>query len=300
MTEPAQQREDWLQFNVLVGSLDPDRLEQLMYCHGAQAVTLTDAGDDPVLEPKPGETPLWSSLRMTGLFAGDALLDPLKEDIVETFDLTSQPVWKVEELAGREWEREWLSDYHPMKFGERLWVCPGEQETEEEDAVIVRLDPGLAFGTGTHATTGLCMEWLDSVNLNGKSILDYGCGSGILTIAALLLGARSATALDIDPQAIVATRQNAERNAVANRVTAIDNAAELDAVFDVVVANILARPLIDNAAGICTHLLPGGDLALSGILAGQVDEVIEAYRQWIRFEPVTIREEWALLKGRKS
>lgn len=294
-----QKRQDWHQFAMDIGSLEPALVEEIFGRHGAQAVTLTDAGDEPLLEPGPGETPLWARTRISGLFAAGTELDLLQQDIVSAFGPDALADVQIEDLAGREWEREWLKDFCPMRFGRRLWVCPGELEIAEPNAVIVKLDPGLAFGTGTHATTSLCLEWLDARDVKEKSILDFGCGSGILSIAALLLGARSAAGVDIDPQAIMATQRNAERNNVAGQVTTTLDADSLRDTYDLVVANILAGPLLENAQRICAYLDAGGYLALSGILRTQADDVISAYRQWIDFAPPVVRNDWVLLCGTK-
>ena len=206
---------NWQQFVMDLDGLDADAVEMVLERHGAQSVTLTDAGDRPVLEPAPGETPLWSQSRITGLFAADADIDALIGDIETTFQIDRCPEHRVETIADRAWEREWLKDFGPMQFGRRLWVLPGDAAAPD-DAVTVRLDPGLAFGTGTHPTTALCLEWLDRLKLEGRTVLDYGCGSGILAIAALKLGAASAVAMDIDPQAVLATKDNATNNGVAD------------------------------------------------------------------------------------
>ena len=191
-------------------SLDPAMVEAVFMRHGACSVSLSDAGDDPILEPGPGETPLWSRTRITALFPGDTDLAALDAALLDELGLDALPAHAIERLVDRDWEREWLRDFKPMRFGQRLWICPGELDAGEPDAVIVRLDPGLAFGTGTHPTTALCLEWLDGLSLAGKAMLDYGCGSGILAIAALKLGCRAAMAMDIDPQAVTATADNAE------------------------------------------------------------------------------------------
>jgi ribosomal protein L11 methyltransferase len=292
-----QNHEDWQQFVMDIGSLEPQLLEDIFNRHGAHAVTLTDAGDEPLLEPGPGETPLWANTRISGLFAADAELESLQEDIASSFSLDSLPGFRIEDLAGRDWEREWLKDFQPMAFGQNLWVCPGDQAVEANDAVVIKLDPGLAFGTGTHATTALCLEWLDGRGLRGKKVLDFGCGSGILSIAALLLGAKSATAVDIDSQAIVATQRNAERNQVAERVITALDAQSIGDRFDLVVANVLAGPLVENATYICERLKRGGYVALSGILADQADDVVSAYSQWIQFEPLATKDGWVLICG---
>lgn len=188
-----------------------------------------------------------------------------------------------------------------MRFGARLWICPGDQPNLEPDAVTVRLDPGLAFGTGTHATTALCLEWLDGLPLAGKTLLDYGCGSGVLAIAALKLGCRSATAMDIDAQAVTATRRNAAQNGVTEPLQVVDSAAGIEGHFDVVLANILAAPLCEHAESIAATLAPGGKLALSGVLSAQAADVHAAYARWIDFEEPVFREQdgqmWSRLTG---
>ena len=285
--------------------LNPDSVEEVFARHGASAITFTDAGDRPVLEPAPGEAPLWQDTRISGLFAPEADFAALRADLLQTLDIVALPAHEIQDLGDRAWEREWLKDFAPMRFGSRLWICPGDSEPQNgDDAVIVRLDPGLAFGTGTHATTSLCLEWLDGLKLHDASILDYGCGSGVLAIAALKLGARSATGCDIDPQAIRATLENAERNGVGDRLAASLATDLPDGQFDVVVANILAGPLAELAATITGHLESGRLLALSGILGEQVEDVQAAYRHRIEFDQPVYREQggqtWALLTGRRN
>lgn len=279
-------------------ALPPGGVEEVFARNGAEAITLSNAGEDPVLEPGPGETPLWSEVRITGLFAVAADLDALRDDLLRSFRLTRLPEHRVETLEDRVWEREWLKDFRPMRFGRRLWVCPAGFEVDAEDAVVVRLDPGLAFGTGTHPTTALCLEWLESQDLGGRRVLDFGCGSGILSIASLKLGASSVVAVDIDPQAITATRRNALQNEVGNLETTLD-VEDLHTECDVVVANILAAPLIRHAGTICRHLVRGGTIALSGITDEQTAAVADAYRDLIVFDPPVIRAPWARLSGRR-
>ena len=280
-----------------LGALPPDAVEDVFVRHGAQAITLCDAGDSPVLEPGPGETPLWNEVRITGLFPVSADLDELRRDLLQSFMLARLPENHVEGLEDRAWEREWRKDFRPMQFGKRLWVCPGDFRVDARDAVVVRLDPGLAFGTGTHPTTALCLEWLEGLDLEGRRVLDFGCGSGILSIAALLLGAAAVTALDIDPQAISASRSNAERNGVDTRLKTTLELTEFDAPYDVVVANVLATPLIRHARTICERLVDGGAIALSGIFGSQAETVAEGYADWIDFEPPAVRDSWARLSG---
>lgn len=278
-------------------SLEPERVEELFSRHGALAITLSDGGDNPVLEPAPGETPLWSDTRITGLFDARQDLGALEADLCRSFGLERLPASRIELLADRAWEREWLKDFQAMRFGTRLWVSPHACDVPDNDAVVIRLDPGMAFGTGTHATTALCLEWLDSMDLSSTRVLDFGCGSGILAIGALLLGADRASALDIDHQAITATRQNAAANGLADRLTTAMSADAITGDFDVVIANVLAQPLIDVAPSLIRHIRPGGALALSGILAGQTDAVSGAYRDWVDFEPPKILDGWARLTG---
>ena len=281
-------------------TLDPDAVEAVFLRHGAQSVTLTDAADDPVLEPLPGEAPLWRSTRITGLFAGDVTFDGLETDLRATFELVELPGRRIEALDDRDWEREWLERFQPMRFGKHLWICPGDMRAEDDDAVVVRIDPGLAFGTGTHATTAMCLDWLESRRIVGKSVLDFGCGSGVLAIAALKLGAGRAVAVDIDPQALAATRRNAQRNEVDN-IEVLHADAALRGQFDVVVANILAGPLIELVDSITSRLAEAGKLAVSGILSEQVLDIMCAYKSRIRFDKPVLRDQdgetWALLSG---
>ncbi len=293
----------WRQFVMDLDSLDPTTVEDTFLRLGACSVTLSDAGDDPVLEPGPGETPLWSSTRVTGLFAEDTDLTAFARALAAELNVDDLPAHHVEELADRAWEREWLKDFGAMQFGERLWICPTGETVTAEGAVVVDLDPGLAFGTGTHPTTALCLEWLDRIDLAGKRLLDYGCGSGVLAIAALKLGCESAMAMDIDPQAVIATQQNAAHNQVDRNLEVLGSPEGLEGPFDVVVANILAGPLVQFAASITSLLARGGILALSGVLCEQADEVTRAYRPWIEFDEPEFREQdgqtWSRLTGLK-
>jgi len=290
---------EWRQFVMNLESIEPDRAEEILQRHGAQSVTLTDAGDNPVLEPAPGETPLWTDTRVTALFTAETDFDALCHDFRQTLNLDKLPAHHIETLADRVWEREWLKDFGPMQFGRRLWVVPGDTDVAASDAVVVRLDPGLAFGTGTHPTTALCLEWLEQIDLNGKTVLDFGCGSGILSLAALKLGAAFVNAVDIDLQAITATRQNAARNGVSDALLAETTIDEDAPQFDIVVANILAGTLNEYAEFICRRLKPGGLLALSGILSQQVEDVANAYRKQVTFQPAVMQDNWARLAGTK-
>jgi ribosomal protein L11 methyltransferase len=292
---------DWQQFVMNLDTLSCTAVEEIFNRHGAYSVTLSDAGDNPVLEPGPGETPLWADTRITGLFSADADLQKLESELLDELQLTTLPPHQIEALADRVWEREWLKDFGPMKFGQRLWICPHDSEIEQKEAVIVRLDPGLAFGTGTHPTTALCLDWLDGLALEGKTVLDYGCGSGVLAIAALKLGCRAASATDIDPQALVATHRNAMSNGVAEYLLVCDSVADVEGEFDVVIANILAGPLVQFAESITSTVAGRGMLALSGVLCEQAAAVMAAYAPWIEFQKPVYREQdgqtWSRLTG---
>jgi len=282
-------------------ALDPTAVEEVFTRHGACSVTLSDAGDNPVLEPGPGETPLWADTRITGLFPAETNLDEFRQALLAELELDSLPPFSVEALQDRAWEREWLKDFGPMRFGARLWICPSDHEVSQDGAVIVRLDPGLAFGTGTHPTTSLCLEWIDSLPLAGRTLLDYGCGSGVLAIAALKLGCASAAAMDVDPQAVTATKQNAVSNNVAEKLAVMSSPDEIKGQFDVVVANILAGPLVQFAESITLTLRTHGMLALSGVLCEQAADVMKTYEPWIEFEEPEFREQdgqkWSRLTG---
>jgi len=265
---------------------------------GAMSVSLADAADEPLLEPAPGETPLWQAVRLRALF--DQGKDPamLAATLAAVLGLGAESV-TVEHVEDRAWEREWLKDFRPMGFGRRLWVCPAGQRPEKPAAVVLELDPGLAFGTGTHPTTALCLEWLDGAIQGGERVLDYGCGSGILALAALKLGAGRACAFDIDPQALRATRDNAAKNGLEQRIDIAGRAAGIAGRFDVILANILSGPLIALAPGLASRADGGGALVLAGLLSAQACEVAQAYRPWFDIGPMAEREGWVLLAGRR-
>jgi ribosomal protein L11 methyltransferase len=199
------------------------------------------------------------------------------------------------------WEREWLKDFHPMRFGQRLWICPGGQRPALDPAAaapcLIELDPGLAFGTGTHPTTALCLEWLDGATLQDRFVVDYGCGSGVLAIAALKLGACAALAIDIDPQALLATRENAARNDVSERLIVGGPDEAQRAPAEVLLANILAEPLLELAPALAERVAAGGAVVLSGILQRQAAPVASRYAAWFDMRPATVRDDWALLYG---
>ncbi|MGE4532731.1 50S ribosomal protein L11 methyltransferase [Halomonas sp.] len=300
----------WLQLKARIAPEQAESLEELLLAEGATAITLQDAHDDPVFEPERGSTPLWHETVLTGLYDDlegvDAMLEQVRQAWAAEQPEEPCPEIEVELLADRDWEREWMEDFQPLQMGQRLWIVPSWHAPPEPGAVNLHLDPGLAFGTGTHPTTALCLAWLDglamSEALDDQAVLDIGTGSGILAIAALRLGAARAVGTDIDPQALTASRDNAERNEVAEAALRLCNPEQLDdaEAFPIVVANILAGPLVELAPMIAGHVAPGGRLALSGILEAQAETVLEAYReQGLVMDEPACREGWVRLTGRR-
>ncbi|CUB02473.1 50S ribosomal protein L11 methyltransferase [Marinomonas fungiae] len=292
----------WLQIRVHTTPDHVPAFEDAMLKCGALVVTFEDVHDDPVYEPDLNTTPLWKHTRVTGLFEADADLELIRSVIEHKAEHLNESSidLKIEILEDKDWIREWMDSYHPIQFGKRLWVCPSWREVPDANAVNLILDPGLAFGTGTHPTTALCLEWLDSVDCQDKSIIDYGCGSGILGIAGLLLGANNMVGIDIDPQAVQATQANAERNHIApDRYEVKLPPYEGDLQADIVVANILAGPLAELADTISKLVKQGGLLALSGILESQAHSVVEAYKPWFKIESIVEKEEWVRIVAKK-
>ncbi|MFM5818823.1 50S ribosomal protein L11 methyltransferase [Aeromonas sanarellii] len=288
----------WIQIRINATAKTADKVSNMLLGRGAQAVTFMDAKDVPVYEPMPGETPLWGETEVMGLF--DAETDPAPTIAFFQQIFGEDVGYKVELLEDKDWVREWMDHFHPMQFGERLWICPSWRDVPNPDAVNVMLDPGLAFGTGTHPTTALCLQWLDGLDLAGKTVVDFGCGSGILGIAALKLGAARVIGIDIDPQAIQASRDNAMRNGVADQIELyLPTDQPQDVEADVVVANILAGPLRELAPLIAGHGKPGSLMALSGVLESQAQELELIYGQWFDMDPTAVKEEWCRLSGRK-
>jgi ribosomal protein L11 methyltransferase len=287
----------FLQLSVEIGTSHPQACEELLLDAGALSITLQDAADTPVLEPAPGTTPLWPRVRVSALFEASVDLQQVRHRLHTAFPDHDLHL-RTEVLEDRVWEREWLKYFQPLRFGQRLWVCPDGQRPPHSEVpyVYLDLDPGMAFGTGTHPTTAMCLEWLDGVDLRAKHVIDYGCGSGILAIAALKLGAATALAIDIDPQALLATSDNARRNGVADRLN-VAAAPPPSAVCDVLLANILAEPLQKLAPQLSALVTPGGQLILSGLLSLQAATVAMSYRPWFDIGPVTLRDDWARLDG---
>ena len=291
----------WLQLRLKTNQQQADAIGDEMMEMGALSVTLMDAKDEPILEPAPGETPLWNEIEMMLLF--DASLNTkafLKSWQKNTFsEFTSNESFEL--LEDKDWEREWMDLFEPMQFGKRLWVCPSWKDVPDESAVNVMLDPGLAFGTGTHPTTAMCLAWLDGESLENKTVIDYGCGSGILAIAALKLGAKKVYAVDIDPQAIIATTDNAKRNKVLDERLVVGYPKDIKGIStDILVANILSGPLVELSHQISEHCINGGRIALSGILDEQANITREAYLPWFEMAEPVFQEDWTRLTGIKK
>jgi ribosomal protein L11 methyltransferase len=290
----------WLQLRLDTQREDIAVLEARLLACGAVAVTLEDNADQPLLEPGVGETPLWNQTRMTSLFPADTDMAAVLRQLPAA--VLREGRARVEILEDKDWEREWMQHYRPMQFGRRLWVCPSWLEPPDPDAVNLLLDPGLAFGTGTHPTTALCLAQLDSMALAGATVVDYGCGSGILAVAALKLGAAHALGVDNDPQALVASHDNAARNALAPNCFHVAAPAQVDRQrwagrANLVIANILAGPLVELSATLLEFLQPKGTLLLSGLLQHQAEEVRAHYAKHLALHVSGTREGWVCLRG---
>ena len=291
---------DWIQIKLRTGNRLADTAATLLEQCGALAVSYTDGEDSPILEPKPGERRLWPATEVTGLLPQgtdpNPILEKLRAILGDNFPMMAT------HLEDKNGIRAWMDQFKPLKFGKHLWICPSWLEVNEPNSVVVMLDPGLAFGTGTHPTTALCLGWLDGLNLNDKPVLDYGCGSGILAIAALKLGAKSASGVDIDDQALEASEENAKRNGVSEKLKLYDGNKDLeDAPFEIAVANILAGPLSELEPNIARLIKSGGKLALSGILVEQAPDVILAYKR--DFDDVKLadsKDGWALITATRK
>ncbi|MDA3979647.1 50S ribosomal protein L11 methyltransferase [Gallibacterium sp. AGMB14963] len=291
----------WLQIRLNSTNEQAEQLSDSLEELGAVSVTFMDSKDTPIFEPLPGETRLWGNTDVMALFDAETDMQAIVEALFAEQAITAETAYKIEQIEDKDWEREWMDNFHPLKFGQRLWICPSWREIPDPTAVNVMLDPGLAFGTGTHPTTALCLEWLDSLDLQDKTVIDFGCGSGILAIAALKLGAKQAIGIDIDPQAIQASRENAKRNGVEDRLQLYLSAdTPQDLTADVVVANILAGPLKELAPIISNLVIPQGHLGLSGILATQSNAVAAAYADQFALDDVAEREEWCRITGIKK
>ncbi len=293
----------WIQLKIPADPDNADQLEDVLMEMGADAVSMEDAADQPLYEPDHGTTPLWSQTTVTGLFQSGYDITELCSNIRDAWhQQTQQSLADIDVtlVEDKDWARAWMDDFHPLRFGERLWIVPSWHDAPDPDAANLLLDPGLAFGTGTHDTTALCLQWLDGADVQGKQVIDYGCGSGILGLAALLLGADHVMGVDTDPQALEASRENARRNEVdESRLSLYLPKDEPDALADITLANILAQPLIGLAPHLAAKTRPGGDIVLSGILSHQARNVMAAYEPWFIMDEPEQQGEWIRLTGRR-
>jgi len=287
----------WIQLKIDTNKNQAEALSDALSELGAQAVTLEDRADQPIFEPPPGATPLWQEVCLVGLFDAAMDIQPIVTALQAQFGKLH---WIADPLEDKDWVREWMDSFQPIRFGERLWIVPSWRDAPDEQAVNLRLDPGLAFGTGTHPTTALCLEWLDAHAPQGLAVIDYGCGSGILGIAALKLGAKQCVGVDTDPQALLASRNNATQNNAADTLTLyLPDQAEITPA-DLLLANILANPLITLAERLASLTKPGGQIVLSGILAEQAPQVSAAYARYFDMAAPVQREDWIRLEGVKK
>lgn len=289
----------WHQISVVSKEALASELSDFFSDLGAVSVTYMSAESKPVYEPNIGETRIWEQTKTIALFELEVSPELIHSLFTQKFSEEITTNWHVEILADQTWERSWMEHYKPMKFGQRLWVYPSGQEQKEANTVSLVLDPGLAFGTGTHPTTALCLEWLANNDVTGKTIIDFGCGSGILAVAAVLLGAKEAYAVDIDPQALIATIDNAQKNKVESKIKTFLVEDFKPFAADLVLANILAKPLMELSDNITALVKTEGQLVLSGILKEQSTQVTEVYKNSFALQVATIQDDWCRLDGLK-
>ena len=290
----------WLELSVHVSRQNAPLVESLLQNEPVLALTLTDDADNPVLEPGVGETPLWPSVCVTALFSGDTPVDTLTRILSLVPGVERPQHVSFRKFEDQQWERLWMDRFKPMCFGKGLWIVPADQDVPAGATHVLKLEPGLAFGTGTHPTTRLCLHWMDGHDFQGQTVVDYGCGSGVLGIVAAIKGAAKVICVDNDPQAMLATGENAARNDVAAQIHTLMPAQFKAVQAEVVLANILAEPLIDLAPVLLATLRPGGSLVLSGILEEQAEEVAKTYRSLIDHLTITADDGWVRLHGRKT
>ncbi len=291
----------WRQLKIQLKSEDASELEQTLFKSGALSISYLDAEDQPVFQKEPNSTPLWDNAFLLCLFDENAELDSLLADLKGNTRILNNENLAVEVIEDKDWERSWMEDFKPMQFGEKLWILPSWEIPPDPTAANLMLDPGLAFGSGTHTTTSLCLRWLEKSAIDTKEVIDYGCGSGVLAIAAALLGAKKVHAVDNDPQAIAATLDNSYRNNIAEGIiTAYLPEALPELSPDILIANILAEPLIDLSLKFAGLVKPGGQIALSGILEEQATSLLSCYKRSFDLDSPIIEKEWVLITGTRK
>lgn len=292
----------WQQLKIQLHSEDASYFEQILFDSDAISISYLDAEDQPVFQEKPGSTPLWDNTFLLCLFNTKTDLGSLLNKLRCNTKVLNNKSLNIELIEDQDWERSWMKDFEPIQFGEKLWICPSWLSPPEPNAVNIKLDPGLAFGTGNHATTSLCLRWLDQADVRGSEVIDYGCGSGVLSIASALLGAVKVHSVDNDPQAISATIDNSRRNKVPGDVLTTYLPEAVPPVHaDILIANILERPLIDLSEKFAELVKKGGYITLSGLLEEQIPSLLSCYDRWFDMEAPQVEQGWVLLCGtRKS
>ena len=286
-----------IEFNIAKDDLA--ETEKILESYQPLSISIQGFGEEKIYEPLPGEMPIWEKIRVKAMYQNTKNLSELENEIINKTNIKIFNNKVIKTIGEKDWQEEWVQSSKPMRFGEKLWIYPDHLIDNLEGKVCVNLNPGLAFGTGSHPTTRLCLEWLEKSNLDQKSVLDYGCGSGILGISAIKLGAKSVTAIDLDPQAVIASKNNAEKNHVQQEIEITDNNKTIEKNFNIIVANILAKPLIDLAPYFYKKLNKEGAICLSGILEGQINIIKDAYLKYFNLSEIKIKDGWVMMSGIK-
>lgn len=286
-----------IEFNIAKDDLA--ETEKILESYQPLSISMQGFGEEKIYEPLPGEMPIWEKIRVKAMYQNIKNLSDLENEIINKTNIKILNNKVIKAIGEKDWQEEWVQSSKPMRFGEKLWIYPDHLIDNLEGKVCVNLNPGLAFGTGSHPTTRLCLEWLEKSNLDQKSVLDYGCGSGILGISAIKLGAKSVTAIDLDPQAVIASKNNAEKNHVHQEIEITDNNKTIEKNFNIIVANILAKPLIELAPYFYKKLNKEGAICLSGILEGQINIIKDAYLKYFNLSEIKIKDGWVMMSGIK-
>jgi len=286
-----------IEFNIAKDDLA--ETEKILESYQPLSISMQGFGEEKIYEPLPGEMPIWEKIRVKAMYQNIKNLSDLENEIINKTNIKILNNKVIKAIGEKDWQEEWVQSSKPMRFGEKLWIYPDHLIDNLEGKVCVNLNPGLAFGTGSHPTTRLCLEWLEKSNLDQKSVLDYGCGSGILGISAIKLGAKSVTAIDLDPQAVIASKNNAEKNHVQQEIEITDNNKTIEKNFNIIVANILAKPLIELAPYFYKKLNKEGAICLSGILEGQINIIKDAYLKYFNLSEIKIKDGWVMMSGIK-